>query len=120
MCRQHFPRGQGGPNVAIAGVFLGIGAAMATTYADAHDPSALDAEVVEQLDQHVRELVRREGVDPQRDAPLVRRIAETVVRDHDERSLTGAVTRVADEESLVGELVARVSRSEEHTSELQS
>jgi hypothetical protein len=38
--------------------------------------------------------VRREGVDPQRDAPLVRRIAETVVRDHDERSLTGAVLPV--------------------------
>ena len=33
--------------------------------------------LVEQLDQHVRSLVRREGVDPQRDVPVVRRIAET-------------------------------------------
>ena len=40
-------------------------------------------ELVELLDQQVRALVRREGVDPQLDAPIVRRIAEGVVRDHD-------------------------------------
>ena len=73
------------------------------TLTDAH------AELVDQLDQHVRELVRREGVDPQRDATVVRRIAEGVIRDHDERSLTGAVTPVPHPESVVGELVARVS-----------
>lgn len=73
---------------------------MAITHADA---------LVEQLDQHVRELVRREGVDPQRDVPVVRRIAETVVRDHDQRSLTGVVAPVVDVESVVGELVARVA-----------
>ncbi|MGH3335769.1 MAG: CpaF family protein [Nocardioides sp.] len=73
------------------------------TLTDAH------VELVDQLDQHVRELVRREGVDPQRDAPVVRRIAEGVVRDHDERSLTGAVTPVPNPDSVVGELVARVS-----------
>ena len=71
--------------------------------ADAH------AELVESLDQRVRDRVRREGVDPQRDALLVRRIAEGVVRDHDQRSLTGAVDPVADVDSVVGELVARVS-----------
>jgi pilus assembly protein CpaF len=73
---------------------------MAMTHADA---------LVDELDQSVRELVRREGVDPQRDSGLVRRIAEGVVRDHDERSLTGAVARVPDADSMVGELVARVS-----------
>jgi pilus assembly protein CpaF len=73
------------------------------TLTDAH------AELVDQLDQHVRELVRREGVDPQRDSMVVRRIAEGVVHDHDERSLTGAVVPVPDPESVVGELVARVS-----------
>jgi pilus assembly protein CpaF len=67
------------------------------------------AELVDELDEHVRELVRREGVDPQREATVVRRIAEGVVRDHDERSLTGAVTPVPNPESVVGELVARVS-----------
>lgn len=65
--------------------------------------------MVDELDQHVRELVRREGVDPQRDAHVVRRIAETVVRDHDERSLTGQVVPVADPGAMVGELVARVA-----------
>jgi pilus assembly protein CpaF len=73
------------------------------TLTDAH------AELVDQLDEHVRELVRREGVDPQRDSTVVRRIAEGVVRDHDERSLTGAVVPVPNPESVVGELVARVS-----------
>ncbi|SFC83712.1 pilus assembly protein CpaF [Nocardioides terrae] len=68
-----------------------------------------EAATVERLDGHVRERVRREGVDPQRDAALVRRIAESVVREHDERSLTGAVLAVADPTALVGELVARVS-----------
>ena len=80
---------------------------MTTTHAGAratgHD------ELVEQLDAHVREVVRREGVDPQRDAGVVRRIAESVVRDHDERSLTGVVAPVPDVHSVVGELVARVS-----------
>jgi pilus assembly protein CpaF len=76
---------------------------MAVSQAEAH------GELVELLDQQVRALVRREGVDPQRDAPIVRRIAEGVVRDHDERSLTGVVAPVPDIDSVVGELVARVS-----------
>ncbi len=76
---------------------------MSLTHPMAHD------ELVEQLDLHVRELVRREGVDPQRDAALVRRIAEDVVHRHDERSLTGQVSPVPDVGAMVGELVARVS-----------
>ena len=76
---------------------------MSATAVDAH------ADLVEHLDQRVREAVRRQGVDPQRDAPVVRRIAESVVRDHDERSLTGAVAPVPDAAEVVGELVARVS-----------
>jgi pilus assembly protein CpaF len=71
--------------------------------ADAH------AELVESLDERVREAVRREGVDPQRDAVVVRRLAEAVVRAHDDRSLTGVVAPVSDVDSMVGELVARVS-----------
>ena len=65
--------------------------------------------LVETLDAQVRDHVRREGVDPQRDAVVVRRIAEGVVRDHDQRSLTGMVAPVHDIDSVVGELVARVS-----------
>lgn len=79
---------------------------MAMTHAQVHTDGHV---LVEQLDQRVRELVRGEGVDPQRDAQVVRRIAEGVVRDHDERSLTGAVSPVVDPGALVGELVARVS-----------
>jgi pilus assembly protein CpaF len=70
---------------------------------------ALADELADELDRSVRAQVRREGVDPQRDAGLVRRIAEDVVRDHDERSLTGVVAPVPDADSMVGELVARVS-----------
>jgi len=71
--------------------------------ADAH------GDLIEQLDARVREIVRQEAVDPQRDAALVRTIAEGVVRAHDERSLTGRVAPVPDPEGFVGELVARVS-----------
>ncbi len=80
---------------------------MTTTHAGA--PATARDELVERLDAHVREVVRREGVDPQADAGVVRRIAESVVRDHDERSLTGVVAAVHDAEGVVGELVARVS-----------
>jgi pilus assembly protein CpaF len=76
---------------------------MSVLAADAH------AELVESLDQRVREAVRREGVDPQRETSVVRRLAEAVVRTHDELSLTGVVAPVSDVDSMVGELVARVS-----------
>ncbi|GAA1789284.1 ATPase, T2SS/T4P/T4SS family [Nocardioides hankookensis] len=74
-----------------------------------HDSAGAHDELVEHLDQQVREHVRREGVDPQREAALVRRIAEGVVREHDDRSLTGVVAPVPDVGVMVGELVARVS-----------
>ncbi len=61
------------------------------------------------LDEQVRAAVRSEGVDPQVEVLRVRRIAEDVVRAHDERSLTGVVTPVPDPVAVVGELVARVS-----------
>ena len=80
---------------------------MAMTPTDAR--ASHDGELVDELDRQVRGLVRSEGVDPQRDAGLVRRIVEGVVRDHDERSLTGMVAPVGDVDSLVGELVARVA-----------
>ena len=76
---------------------------MTLAHSGAHD------ELVDELDARVRELVRAEGVDPQREALRVRRVAEDVVRRHDERSLTGAVVPVADPGAMVGELVARVA-----------
>ena len=74
-------------------------------------PVVDDSAVVERLDHEVRERVRRDGVDPQRDSAVVRRIAEAVVRDHDERSLTGAVVALADPAAIVGELVERMLKS---------
>ncbi|HEY0950942.1 CpaF family protein [Nocardioides sp.] len=82
---------------------------MSLTHPATRRTAGAHEELVEQLDQHVRELVRREAVDPQREADVVRRIAESVVREHDDRSLTGVVAPVPDVDSMVGELVARVS-----------
>jgi len=76
---------------------------MTLAYADAHGA------LVETLDARVRELVRRDGVDPQAEVGLVRRIAEETVRAHDEHSLTGQVAPVPDPQVMVGELVARVA-----------
>jgi pilus assembly protein CpaF len=66
-------------------------------------------QLVEELDSLVRAGVRGAGVDPQHDASVVRRIAEDIVRAHDERSLTGAVAPIPDPAALIGELLARVS-----------
>jgi pilus assembly protein CpaF len=76
---------------------------MSLTYADAHE------ELLESLDSQLREAVRRDGIDPQRESGVVRRIAERIVADHDQRSLTGAVPPVADHDAVIEELVARVS-----------
>ena len=66
-------------------------------------------DVVGVLDEALRAAVRREGLDPQREVTAVRRLAEALVREHDERSLTGVVAPVADVDGTVAELVARVS-----------
>ncbi|HEX4976923.1 MAG TPA: ATPase, T2SS/T4P/T4SS family [Nocardioides sp.] len=76
---------------------------MSLTYVDPHDA------VVEGLDQRLRDLVRREGIDPQRDSARIRSLAAQVVAEHDRRSLTGAVLPVADGDEVVEELVARVA-----------
>jgi len=66
-------------------------------------------DVITSLDAALRDSVRREGVDPQRDVTSVRRIAERVVADHDQRSLTGAVAPVEDPQGVVDELIANLS-----------
>ena len=76
---------------------------MSLIYADSH------SELVDTLDLQLREAVRRDGIDPQREAGRVRRIAEQVVAEHDRRSLTGAVVPVVDHDAVVEELVSRVS-----------
>jgi pilus assembly protein CpaF len=76
---------------------------MSLIYADPH------GELVETLDTQLRAAVRRDGIDPQRDAAQVRALAARLVADHDQRSLTGVVAPVADPDDVVEELVARVS-----------
>ncbi|MFJ9317257.1 ATPase, T2SS/T4P/T4SS family [Pimelobacter simplex] len=66
-------------------------------------------DVVARLDEQLRAAVRREAIDPQRDPESVRRLAVALVREHDERSLTGVVTPVGDVAAVVAELVARVA-----------
>src|SRR3954451_421951 len=76
---------------------------MSVTLTDTHEV------VLETLDERLRDAVRREGVDPQRDAGVVRRLAQRVVADHDQRSLTGAVLPVGDHDAIGDELGAPVS-----------
>ncbi|MEP6666469.1 MAG: ATPase, T2SS/T4P/T4SS family, partial [Nocardioidaceae bacterium] len=64
---------------------------------------------IELLDDVVRDEVRRQGVDPLTDVETVRRFAQTAVRAHDQRSLSGVVRPVDDPEQVVDELVARVA-----------
>ncbi|MGN6132471.1 MAG: ATPase, T2SS/T4P/T4SS family, partial [Nocardioidaceae bacterium] len=66
-------------------------------------------DLLESLDAQLRAAVRRDGIDPQRDSVLVRRLAERVVAEHDQRSLTGEVVPVDDPAATVEELVARVA-----------
>lgn len=72
-------------------------------------PPAVDPVLLERLDAQLREAVRREGIDPQVDGRVVRRLAEGVVRAHDELSLTGQVVPLADPTAVVADLVARVA-----------
>ena len=71
--------------------------------------SALDEDVLSTLDDALRAQVRREGVDPQLETQAVRRLAERLVRERDQLSLTGAVLPVTDHEDLVDALVANVA-----------
>jgi pilus assembly protein CpaF len=48
------------------------------------------------VSDEVKELIRREGIDPSRDAQEVRRLVETVVAAYDERSLTRALPPLVD------------------------
>ncbi len=65
-----------------------------------------DAAIRPSLDATLRGRVRSEGLDPQRDTAALRHLAARVVREHDERSLTGVVSPISDPEGVVDSLVA--------------
>lgn len=50
------------------------------------------------LEDEVRELVRRRGVDPSHDALEIRRLIASAIDDYDRRSLSGAVPAITDRE----------------------
>ena len=71
--------------------------------------SAVTTPAFELLDADVREQVRRSGIDPLTEVETVRRLAQSAVRAHDDRSLSGTVRPVEDPERVVAELIARVA-----------
>ncbi|WP_232677713.1 CpaF family protein [Nocardioides sp. R-C-SC26] len=71
--------------------------------------SHAQTEALQALDVSVRAAVREQGIDPQRDGAVVRRIVEETVAAHDARSLTGAVTPLGDANVAAAELMARVA-----------
>ena len=89
--------------------FSGIGASMAMTHADACSHDGCTTTWSSSSTRTCARWSVARASTRRRDAPVVRRIAESVVRDHDERSLTGVVAPVPDVDAVVGELVARVS-----------
>jgi pilus assembly protein CpaF len=64
---------------------------------------------VEIIDAQVRDLVRREGIDPLRDPAGVRSILHGVLREYDERSLTGIVPPLEDAAAVGREVLDRVA-----------
>jgi pilus assembly protein CpaF len=82
---------------------------MARTYAPVSVATAPEQAALDALDAAVRDEVRRQGVDPLTDVAAVRRFAQTAVRVHDQRSLSGVVRPIDDPDRTVDELVARVA-----------
>ena len=68
-------------------------------------------DAVELIDAQVRDVVRREGIDPLRDPGAVNAIVATVVREYDERSLTGVVPPIVDVDAVSREVHDRVART---------
>lgn len=54
-------------------------------------PKDLDVDALSIVEDEVRELVRRRGLDPAKQPALMKSLIEDVVRDYDERALLGAV-----------------------------
>jgi len=48
------------------------------------------------VEDEVRELVRRRGLDPATDVAAVRRLVEDVITDYDERTLTSSLPPLSD------------------------
>ena len=83
------------------------GRSMTADRLDAHR-SGWDG-AIELIDAQVRDVVRREGIDPLRDPAAVNAIVALVVKEYDERSLTGVVPPIGDVEAVSREVHDRVA-----------
>jgi len=61
------------------------------------------------VSDEVRELIRRQGIDPSRDTSGVRRLVEGVVADYDERSLTRSLPPLVDAAGAVKQVLDEVA-----------
>jgi pilus assembly protein CpaF len=66
-------------------------------------------EAVAIVEDEVRELIRRRGVDPHRDAAGIRRLVEAAVADYDDRSLAGTLPPLADRVGAVKSVLDAVA-----------
>src|SRR3954467_2880148 len=66
-------------------------------------------DAVAAIEDEVRELVRRRGLDPSADVAAVRRLVEEVVADYDDRALTSVLAPVADPSATVRKVVDSVA-----------
>lgn len=66
-------------------------------------------EAVRHVEDEVRELIRRTGIDPARDTLEVRRLVQDVVQDYDERSLHGGMPQLGDTRAAVHSILSVVA-----------
>src|SRR3954451_5068309 len=66
------------------------------------DPAAV-------VEDEVRELVRRRGLDPSGDIEAVRRLAEDVISEYDDRALTSTLAPIADPDDTVRRVLDAVA-----------
>src|SRR6478672_5125555 len=68
-----------------------------------------DVDAVSTVEGEVRELIRRSGLDPARDAREVRQLVRDAVADYDERSLHGGLPALADLDAAVKSVLDAVA-----------
>ncbi len=61
------------------------------------------------VEDEVRELIRRRGVDPHRDTTGIRRLVEAAVADYDDRSLSGSLPPLVDVAATVKSVLDSVA-----------
>src|SRR3954464_1055247 len=61
------------------------------------------------IEDEVRELVRRRGLDPRGDIEAVRRLAEEVISEYDDRALTSTLAPIADPDDTVRRVLDAVA-----------